>query len=91
MTWNELNERTGDMLPDMLGAAWYDLVDDSCDDDDIYDCQALEIVFETLIEQADGQEDAELLDLRRLAYDIQNAIGKRTGSYNWPYIAVRSF
>ena len=51
MTWNELNERTDDNMPDMLGYSWYELVDDGADDDKIYKCQALEMVIEVLKEQ----------------------------------------
>lgn len=60
MTWNQLNTLTNNMLPDALGACWYDLVDDGADDEPIWSCGALEMVIETMEEicnDPDCQED----------------------------------
>lgn len=50
MTWNELNQKCDDMLPDMLGAEWYGFVDDGYDDEPLYRCGALEAIKEVLYE-----------------------------------------
>lgn len=50
LTWTQLNDLTDDMLPDMIGSQWYDLVDDGADEDLIYSCQALDMVIDALTE-----------------------------------------
>lgn len=67
MTWDELNTMTDDMLPDMLGASWYDLIEETGDEEELWSCQALDMVIEVLGEfDFPANHEAEYLDNQRL-------------------------